>query len=175
MGPPHRGFIFGAGAFVRGVELAQKTHSLGAFNDLAVGLTLAGVAVGSLLGGPRSGWRAGETMRLDFPGEPAGERTMFLVLASTLQRLPLGVRPFGRTGEGLRALIVQAPPRRLIRALRPVLSGGERPWLEAAGYHRRTVERFRLSLETGFILDGEPYPGGELEIRQGAPLEFVVP
>jgi hypothetical protein len=174
--PLARGFIFGAGAFVRATELAQRTHRLGAFEGLAVGMTLGGAVLRTLFGGPRSGWRCGEPMQLGFEGEPLHEGQVFLLLASTLERLPLGVHPFGpRVCDGLRSLTVEAPPRQLLRALPPILAGKEPPWLEAAGYHRRVVERVDFALEGGFVMDGETYPGGRYSLRVGAPVEFVVP
>lgn len=170
------GFIFGAGAFVRATDLAQRTHRMGAFEGLAIGLTLGGAVFRTLFGGPFSGWRAGEPMRLRFEDEPAHAGDIFLFLASTLERLPLGVHPFGPPAPGaLRSLAVEAPPKRLVRVLPQVLAGVDDPALEASGYHRRAVERLDLQLTTSFVLDGETFPGGELSLRMGAPLEFVTP
>lgn len=174
--PLARGFIFGAGVFVRATEMAQRTHRLGAFDGLAVGLTLAGAALRTLLGGPRSRWRSGEPMRLGFEGEPLSESQVFLLLVSTLERLPLGVHPFGaHVPDGLRTLTVEAPPRRLLRALPPLLAGKQPSWFEPTGYHQRAVERIDFAVEAGFVLDGESYPGGDYSLRVGAPVEFVIP
>lgn len=171
-----RGFIFGAGAFVRATDLAQRTHRVGAFEDLAVALTLGGAAFRTLFGGPRSGWRSGERMQLKFEDDPTLAGPIFLLLASTLERLPLGVQPLGPPGvAGLRTLAVEAPPKRLLRALPRLLAGVDTPWLETAGYHQRAVEQLDVTLETSFVLDGETFPGGDLCLRQGAPLEFVAP
>jgi hypothetical protein len=171
-----RGFIFGAGAFVRATKLAQRTHRLGAFEGVAVGMTLAGAALGTLFGGPRSAWRCGEPMQLSFDGEPLHDGRIFLLLVSTLERLPLGVHPFGaHVPDGLRTLTVEAPPKRLLRALPPILAGEQPAWLEPDGYHQRAVERIDLALEGGFVLDGETYPGGDYSVRVGAPVEFVIP
>lgn len=174
--PLVRGFLFGAGAFVRATDLAQRTHKLGAFEGVAVGLTLAAAAVSTLFGGPRSGWRAGERMQLRFEDETAETANIFLLMASTLERLPLGVHPFGPlTADGLRSLTVKAPPKRLLSALPPLLAGGDAPWLADWGYHRRTLQRLDVTLETSFVLDGETYPGGSLSLGVGAPLTFAVP
>jgi hypothetical protein len=173
--PLVRGFLLGAGAFVRGTDLAQRAHKMGAFEGLAVGLTLGAAGIQTLFGGARSGWRSGEPMSLRFPDETTLEGDIFLLLASSLHRLPLGVRPFGKAMEGVRTLAVEAPPRRLVRALAPMLAGRDRPWLVEAGYHRRAVEELAVKLETSFVLDGETFPGGELTIRAGEPLAFVRP
>lgn len=175
--PLARGFIFGAGAFVRATDLAQRTHKMGAFEGLAVGLTLGAVTFQTLFGGRHSGWRDGEPMRLGFAGEPRQPTDVFLILASTLERLPLGVQPFGPPESGglLRSLTVEAPPKRLLTALPMILSGADAPWLEGAGYRRRALEHFEAALETRFVLDGEVYAGGQLDVRAGAPIEFVTP
>jgi hypothetical protein len=174
--PLVRGFIFGAGAFVRATDLAQRTHRLGAFEEVAVGLTLGVAALRTLLGGPRSGWRAGEPIRIGFGDAPPQSGDAFLLLASTLERLPLGVQPLGPPDRGrMRSLAVEAPPRRLLRALPRLLSGAETPWLAEAGYHQRVDERIEVALDTSFVLDGETFPGGAISLRLGAPLQFVTP
>jgi diacylglycerol kinase (ATP) len=170
--PLARGFLFGAGVFVRATEIAQRTHRLGAFNDLAVGLTLAAAAAETLAGGPRSPWRKGVPMRLD---SHSPERQIFLLLASTLERLPLDLKPFGAPAPGLKTLVVEAPPRRLFRALPLMLSGRAAPWLEPAGYRRSTRPVLDLHVGERIVLDGETYPGGALRLVEGAPLAFVVP
>jgi hypothetical protein len=173
--PPSRGFILGAGAFVRATQLAQATHRLGAFDNLAVGATLAAAAARTLFGGDDGPWRAGEPMRLSFGVEPLPEKRLFLVMVSTLQQLPLGLRPFGADAEGLKVLAVDAPPRRLSAALPLLISGRAASWLEGAGYHRSNPERLDLTLASPFVLDGETFPGGELSVGMGPPVDFVAP
>ena len=50
-------------------------------------------------------------MSLGFAGEPARAQDVFLILASTLERLPLDAQPFGppRTDGLMRSLTVAAP------------------------------------------------------------------
>ena len=173
--PEMRGFLFGAGAFVRATRAAQRAHGLGLVDALAVGVTLVAAVLRTLFGGPRSGWRAGDSLDLTLDGQraPAGRR--FLLLASTLKRLPLGLRPFGTPRAGAKVLDVDAAPKRLLRALPVLLSGRDAPWLTEGGYRRADVEAMKLSLDGAFVLDGEVYPGGDLIVRMGEPLEFVAP
>lgn len=168
--PERRGFIFGFGAFVRGTELAQKNHSVGLIDSAAVGVTLAGAALKTLFGGPEEPWRRGQSAR--HLGET---RDWFLILASTLERLPLGVAPFGPPRAGLKLLSVEAPPRRLLRALPAILAGRTDPWLAEDGYRRDDLTLCEMSFDSAFILDGEAFEGGGLSLRQGEALEFVVP
>ena len=168
--PVRRGFLWGAGAFTDAVAMAQHLHAAGLFGGLAVGAALAAAGARALFGSPTESWRAGRPMRVD--GE---EGARFLLLASTLERLPLGLKPFGAPRPGLKLLDVAAPPRRLAAALPVVLGGGDRPWLTAAGYRRVQVQAVRLSTCAPFILDGELFEGGDLLLRRGAPVTFVTP
>ncbi|MDZ4372412.1 MAG: diacylglycerol kinase family protein [Phenylobacterium sp.] len=170
--PEHRGFLFGAGAFVRATELAQRNHGLGVFDNAAVALTLGGAVLRTLAGGPRDSWRRGEAGTLSLA---PGANQWFLVMASTLKRFPLGLRPYGDPREGLKVLSVTAPPRRLPQALPVLLRGKDASWLEAAGYRRHDVAAFEFAFDGEYVLDGERYPGGDLTVRQGPSLEFVIP
>ena len=173
--PDLRGFLFGTGAFVRATGLAQRTHKAGAFRGVAVGLSLGWGVAQTLFGGRGNVWRAGETVGIAAAGEPLTQRDFYMLFGSTLERLPLGVKPFGAVREGLKLLAIDAPPRAMARAVGPLLRGSEAPWLERAGYHRLDTEAVRLSIESGFVLDGELYAGGEFTVRRGAPIQFVVP
>lgn len=173
--PFARGFLFGAGAFVRATELSRRAHRLGVFHNAAVAMTLAAAAWRTLFGPADGAWRAGEIMRLRFDDGPAEERQLFLLLASTLERLPLSLRPFGAPSPQLKTLTVDAPPKRLAASLPVLLAGREPPWLDRLGYRRRRPQNIELSLRSGFVLDGEIFEGGDLVVRMGAPLEFVAP
>ena len=97
------------------------------------------------------------------------------MLASTLKRLPLGVKPFGVPRDGLKVLAITGPPRRFARALPLLLRGDTAPWFVESGYHREDLSTFDVTLQGSYVLDGEIYEGGGLSVRQGPELEFVVP
>lgn len=172
-----RGFIFGAGGFVLATELAQDTHRIGAIDGLAVGMSLVGAIAQTCFGGSSNRWRAGERIEItDLTTGATSVRHLYLLLGSTLERLPLGIKPLGRTGSGLDVLAVDAPPRLLPIAAAAVLAGREGGWLQRLGYHHgHGIPPVRLTLERGFILDGELFPGGSIDVSTGAPLRFVTP
>jgi len=172
--PERRGFLFGVGAFVRATKLAQKNHGRGFIDDAAVAVTMAGGLARTLLGGAGDRWRRGELASLSVGATPE-ERRWFMVMASTFKRFPLGLKPYGEPREGLKVLAVEAPPRRLLRALPKIIRGEDTAWLEASGYHRHDADSFDISFEGDFVLDGEPYRGGDLTVRRGPSLEFVIP
>lgn len=172
---PLRGFLFGAGAFVGGTELAQHTHRAGAFNGIAVALAVGWTVLQTMFGNDAGVWRVGTPMRVTPNGGTGEDRARYLLLASTLTRMPIGVKPFGPVRAGLKLLDVAAPPRRLAAAAPLVLAGRGSAWLARNGYRRRDMGGFSLTMDADFILDGEHFPGGELTIRQGPVLSFVVP
>ncbi|MBU1346495.1 MAG: acylglycerol kinase family protein [Alphaproteobacteria bacterium] len=164
---PLIGFAFGAGAYVEATRMATQVHRVGLMDDVAVGFALLGAAVGALLG---RGIAKGQPIRLN---DEDTARLRFLVFASTLERLPLGLRPFGPTRAGLKLLDIDAPARRLFAALPEILAGREPGWLEPAGYRRRTTDRISLFGLKDFVLDGEIYAGGDVEVRRGPDVVFV--
>ena len=182
-GGPVRGFLFGTGAFVAATALAQRTHKAGAFNGVAVGLALSWAVAQTVFGSAVSSWRRGERLRLRHDdrsvamhgADLAINRNQYLLLASTLETLPLGIRPFGSARAGLKTLTIDAPPRRMLAAVGPLLTGSEAAWLERVGFHRVDAPSADLDVEGGFILDGEIFPGGEYRLFEAVPISFVVP
>ncbi len=172
---PLRGFLFGTGAFVKATALAQHTHKAGAFNGIAVGLALGWAVMLTMFGGKQNEWRAGDRMDVRLPGGAVESDPLYLLLASTLKRMPVGLKPFGRTRDGLKLLTIDAPPRWLPVTAPALLSGSEARWLDRAGFHNRDTASFDVAPEDGFILDGELFEGGALSVRQGPVLSFVVP
>ena len=171
--PDARGFLLGMGGFVRATELAQSTHRAGAFNGVAVALSLGWSIAQTLFGGAGNAWRRGTTMRLQADGDRPATRQLYLMLASTLERMPVGLKPFGRERAGLKMLTVDAPPRHLFRMLKPILSGTDGSPAVAAGFARTDPRSIRVQSDEGFILDGEHYTGGDLTIRAGEPIRFA--
>jgi hypothetical protein len=172
---PRRGFIIGAGVFVRATRMANAVHRMGAFHSLSVAMILAGAAVEVLFGGRKGRWRRGIDLGLAIDRGPTVRRQRLLAMATTLKRLPLGLAPFGPPREGLKLLEVEAPPRWLLAALALILRGRDAAWLEPAGYRRRDAQNLTLSLDDEIVIDGELYSGGEIVVRRGEPLRFLAP
>ena len=172
--PCLQGFFFGVGAPVKATNLAQNAHRVGIFHNVAVAVTIASATLGALFGGARDEWREGVPAKLVLDGEaqPGGDR--FAVVATALKRLPFGLKPFGAPREGLKLLDVDAPPRRLLKAVPLVLSGKAEPQLEGMGYRRRDPSLVNLVGGAPFVLDGEMFEGGELTIGLGPALRFLV-
>jgi diacylglycerol kinase (ATP) len=173
--PPIRGFIFGLGAFARGTRMSQSVHRMGAYHNLSVALTVSGAALGTLFGGTRGEWSQGVEVTLATDGAAAPSGRRFVLMATTLKRLPFGLKPFGPPRDGMKVLDVDAPPRRLAAALPAILMGRGDGWLTGAGYRRREAEHLALSVAEPVVIDGEVFPGGDIVVRRGAPVRFLAP
>ncbi len=178
---PLRGFILGAGAFTLGIRAGQDAHRYGLFDSLAVGMTSAWGVLQAMFGSDRNPWRRGVGMALRLlpagaalphsgHGDPARREVL---LASTLQRMPLGVKPFGEPQDGLNFAVMDHPARRLLLCLPAILTGWQPRWLARAGLHQGACEAFELIIDDQFILDGEAFPAGSYRVSQGPELTFV--
>ena len=179
--PPMLGFILGAGAFAQGVEAGQEAHSIGLFNSIAVGMTSAWGVLQALFGSDTNRWRRGTQMELAYlpSGEPMphsghGDRARrTIMLASTLETMPLNIALFGKGQKDIRLVVLDGPRRRMFVAIPAVLAGWHPEWLAKAGLHHLSAEGFTVTLDTPFILDGEHFPPGSYRVEQGPELTFV--
>ena len=178
-----QGFILGTGAFTRGTQTGQQAHRWGMFNSFAVGLIIVWCLIQTMFARSTNMWRKGTAMRLrdgasgaDLPrsrfGHPA-ER--FVMVASTLERFPLGIRPFGPARPGLKLAVIDTPLRWIVALLPLILTGLDAAFLRRNGAHRIDVDTLDLELGDRFTLDGEYFPAGHYRLRQGPELRFVVP
>ncbi len=178
------GFILGGGAFTLATQSGQSAHRLGAFNSMAVGVTVSWGILQMLLGSRSNAWRSGTKMDilLGASGAPMAhsglgdpERRQ-LLFASTLERLPAGLKPFGALKSGLKVLAIDQISRRTTAIMPAVVTGWTTPKnLRERGYHTLSASRFTLDIDDQFIMDGEAFPAGKYRIEQGPELDFVTP
>jgi hypothetical protein len=173
--PPLMGFVFGCAGLVRQEALASGLHRARVFHNLSVALTLAGAVGQAVAGGDDNPWRRGEPVTLSVDDAPPRSGPRLLAMATTLQRLPFRMRPFGPPRHGLKFFDADAPPRHLARAVPRVLWGSGEGWLNKNGYRRGDAHKLRFQLEGSMFLDGEVYPGGDLTVTEGPRLRFLTP
>lgn len=185
-GPPVTGFILGAGAFTVGVEAGQDAHRMGAFNSLAVAVATAWGVLQTVFGSDRNRWRRGIEAELllhdadgavnELPNGRHGDGTRRgLVLASTLEKFPMGAKPFASEEGPIRVAAMDTMRRRLMAMLPFLLTGYDAAWLRRAGLHRASASAMHIRLGGRFILDGEAFPAGNYTVRPGPEIVFVVP
>lgn len=166
---PVRGLFFGAAGFTEGKRLADRAvHERGFHRGLAVGLAVAATVLRALAG---SGTLLrGMPMQVGVDGGNPAPGPRFMVLATTLDRLMLGLWPFWGDGDGpLRWLDVTAPPQRLAVALPAILLRRPRRWMTQAGYRSGQSSHMRVRLARPFMLDGEAFDPGSDGILLSVP------
>ncbi len=152
------GLFVGAIAIVRAILLARRMlHPLGVRhgfgNAAAIGLGALRVLFG---GGGAGELLAGVPVEIGFDDEPMRRDGYAAVMATTLERLLLGARPFwGAEPGAIRTTLVRAPADRPLRSLLPMLRGRPTERMSRAGYLSRNAERVRLALDGPFMIDGE--------------------
>ncbi|WP_279350983.1 diacylglycerol/lipid kinase family protein [Erythrobacter litoralis] len=177
------GFILGAGIFTLGVNSGQDAHRMGFFDSLAVGLTSLWGIGQTIFGSSKSSWRRGTVMRLtdaqtgvELPHSRYGEQgRRSILLASTLNRMPLGIKLFGKGQKGIRLAVLDAPRRRIMGFVPAMLAGWHPRWLDRGGLHHLSVEGFEMEIGDKFVLDGETFEAGSYVVMQGPHLSFVAP
>jgi len=173
------GLFLGTAAFYRGTMMGRdRVHRLGVERSAQAGLSLA-LSIGRALfrRGPDDPWRQGDPIAIEWERASEASAPRFLFLATTLDRLMLGLRPFWGEGEGaIRWTLADHPPRRLAGALLPLLRGRPRGWMREAGYRSGRARRMTLALECPIMFDGEtvtPEPGCPVALWHEHDLEFV--
>ena len=177
-----QGFVFGGGAYAAAIQLGQRAHDKGAFNNLAVAVTAFWAFLQTAFGNAGNPWRRGSPMRIhDAQGRELAHSGFgrpderHLVFASTLGRFPAGMRPFGNGGEGLRAAVIDSTHHGLLLRLPLIFRGIVSARMRRFGYHVIDADGLQVEIADRFILDGEAFPGGRYQLSLGPKLRFVVP
>ena len=100
----------------------------------------------------------GQTIHVGLDNAAESPHELLLVLATTLDKLVMGSRPFWhQRGEPLRYTAISYPPERLLRSARRVLYGGNQRDLPAPCYTSLGAHSLRLRFEGRFTLDGQMF------------------
>jgi diacylglycerol kinase (ATP) len=177
--PDVYGMCFGAGVLASGVSYFQsRIRRLGITGEFASGLVVLRF-LGELLVG-----RHGKIMRPVEIASIAGHGgmqggTYLFVLASTLERLLLGARPYwGEQDEPMHVTCVKEGPHRFWRSLLPLLAGRGRKLREQDGYFSWNARVVDMAMADHFIVDGEVYIADSerpLHLSATGPAVFLVP
>lgn len=157
----HAGMFFGAIGICRAIAFCRAhLHSRGVVGAGASWLTLLPLLMRNLMTAKGDGVLAPASAAirvLDAAGEEieALEGPWSVLMASTLEKLVMGARPFWGDGAyGVDATFVRAPPPRLARNIGPLLFGKDKRPPEH-GYPSRRAAAFEIAYTGQVTLDGE--------------------
>lgn len=175
--PPVFGFFVGCANYARAVAMASGgLREKGVFHGWAISATIAAAAWQVLSGGKDNDWQRGSTVAVAIDGAAAIQRPRFVVLATSLNQLLMGLWPFWSLPQAqgpLHWLDIDAPAPRFGRALPALLRGQPKPWMQDSGAYRSgRAQSIRLTLHEPLIIDGEPYPpdGNDQLLLQAGPM-----
>lgn len=153
------GMFFGAGMLHRAVGLAHEAlpeEKVGAWGaGLVTGMLVARAAIGKL-----SGVLVPDKLNLAFDGHAGSSDELMLAMASSIDRLFLGMRPFwGRERAPVRTTWIQSNAKSIWRCAPGILLGRP-PALTTPenGYRSLNVHEFAMQLDAGLVIDGELFP-----------------
>lgn len=174
---PQFGFFLGAGVVLDGMDhFRRKVGSHGLRGELAAGVSLIRGLLGMARG--ENAWTAGRSAAFKLDEGGSGHDQQVLLVATSLERLLLGMRPWWGDGEGaIHLTSVRHKPRALIRRAPSLLSGRRHPQMSVAdGYFSSNVDRFELYPDKGFALDGEIFSvseGKPVRVEATPPVSFL--
>jgi len=158
--PPQVGLFFGSAGLTRAILACRETIARTGLSPAAAAALMIGRV---LIGKPASASNDGAIFRgdgiaLTSDGTAEPETQYLLLLVTTLERMILRSRPFWGDGDGhLRFTAVRHPPRRLLRAILPLLYGGKGRRLPNDDYVSRRASRIEIRMDCPFTLDGQMF------------------
>ena len=175
---PVYGMFFGAAGIYQGIQFFKnRLNRRGFRGEWAPGLTIALFLLAVALRGRDYVVPVPVTTELD--QGPPEQRNWLLVMISALERLFLGLRPYwGREQGPLHYTAVAAGPQHLLRVLPGLVRGKEcRYSTPENGYFSHNVQQVRLTLNSGFTVDGELYEPdaslGPVVVQNGGQASFL--
>lgn len=177
---PVHGMFFGAGLVARGSDMFnRRIKSTGATGESLSAIVIVHMLAGLLTGRSKGLW---SPVRIDLRDDGGQDQrgNGLMLIASTLDRLLLGMRPYWGSGEGLiHTTRIAGAPRRLASALLKILAGKGDRLLPADGYYSRDNEWLELQMDGDYIVDGEFFScagtDGPIRISATGPLRFLLP
>jgi diacylglycerol kinase (ATP) len=175
---PQRGMMLGAGAIPDAIELWNREfYGRGLKGDFGMGVALAAILLGSVLGRRRNGVLRPHDIGVTLDGGSEGRGDRLLVLVTTLHRLIFRSRPFWNyDAQPIRYTSIAYPPDHLLRAAPKVLYGWRRRTLCPEVYDSKGAGRIALRLAAPFTVDGEtfhPVPDRPVVITAAERARFV--
>jgi hypothetical protein len=151
------GMFFGAGAVYHGVNFCRRyVHRVGLKGEIGPGLAMV-VFIARGMFGERSTLLPPLNTRGRIDDKAIGPKAYFGLMASTLDHLFLGIRPFwGKNPGPLKFTAVAEGPRHVLRAAPSILRGNPNDYVRPElGYESCNASVIELHIDSGYTLDGE--------------------
>lgn len=175
--PPKVGTFFGTAGIVRGIFWCRENAYAKGLPNSVAHMWSAYKLITSALGLSRSkGLMISDPMAITVPGSARINGRYSLVMATTLDRLLFGAKPYGKEGQGgLRFSAVEAGAGNLVRSFVGLFTGrfGNS---SIAGLHVRKSNQVRIEGTDPVTLDGEiyqPVHGKAVVLKGDRSLTFV--
>jgi len=174
---PRVGTFFGTAGIVKGIYWCRENaYAKGMPNSIAH-IWSAFKLISSAFGiGKDKEMMISDPMKIVVPGSARIDGQYAAVLATTLDKLLLGLKPYGREGNGgLGFSAVESGPKNVFRALKGLATGRYgRSFIQ--GVHTRRSDQVRIEGSDPVTLDGEmytPLAGKPVLLRGDKSLTFV--
>lgn len=172
------GMFFGVGLIHRAIGVVHRSFPPGRSQGLFGAGVVTAALIAKMLFRPTRGILTPDKCSVHADGRELVDSEVYVLIASSLDRLFLNLNPFWGPGEGsVRLTAIESRAERLWRAALPVLTGHPRPWLTPeAGFTSLRTERVRMRIQCGFTVDGElfdPEPEEAIELSSDDRITFV--
>jgi hypothetical protein len=176
--PAQRGMFLGAAAAYEAIQICKaQIHTLGLKGEVSHAATLAWLLLNAAIRGLEAVGMHGHDIRIAIDNRPPAAGRCLLLVATTLDRMVLGSRPFWNTrGRPLRLTTIAYPAPGLARHAWRALYGTDQRELPENVFFSTGADRVGLELDGPFTIDGqffEPEPGRALEITAADRVRFV--
>ncbi|TFH21838.1 MAG: hypothetical protein E4H03_09725 [Myxococcales bacterium] len=175
---PHYGMVLGPGVIHRGTELTHNAFpTAGTQGVLGASLVTGSLILRALFGGS-SGMLAPDPATLTLDGIRHAPGEYLVMMASTLDRMFLKIRPYWdrRPGAIHFTALTRASVRNPGDIVRVLVGREPSEAALAAGALSRNVESAELEMDCGMMLDGEildPKPGRRVRINADRTVRFL--
>jgi hypothetical protein len=176
--PGERGMFFGAAGVYDGIHLCTGSiHTRGLTGSWASTSTILAILGRAVLRGVESTGIGGDEIGVSVDGGPWTTAPRALLLATTLDRLVLGTRPFWNNGDApIHFSVFAHPPAGIVRHAWRILFGGKQRELPDPPFHSEGGHRIELRLDRPFTIDGEFFraaPGTPIVITADEEIRYV--
>jgi hypothetical protein len=175
---PVYGMFFGAGMIHRAIGLVHEHFPARRGQGVLGSTLLTGTLIGRTILGDREGVLKPDKIDILLDGKPAPVSEFTLLIASTLDRLFSGMRPFWGHGPGdLRLTGIGPNATKPGASVAGILRGRPRTFVRPEnGYMSENVHVAEMRMNCGFTVDGElhdPGPDGIVSLTARDSVRFV--